>query len=316
MTDSNATAAVRPRRSILYMPASNARALEKARSLAADGFVFDLEDAVAPGAKDAARAAAVAAVRSKGYGRREVLIRANGLGTAWAEADLAAIARSGADGIVLPKIQSPEDVRAADHMLAKSGAPAELKLWAMMETPRGILAAPEVAAVGGRLAGFVVGTADLAKDLHCEHPADRTPMLYALQRCVLAARAFGISVLDGVHLDLDDEASYEAACRQGRSLGFDGKTLIHPKQIAIANAVYAPSAAELDRARRIVAAHREALANGQGVTLLDGRLVEILHVQEAERALGQAAQIAALEAPSTADRKFLIRTADTGERNF
>jgi citrate lyase subunit beta/citryl-CoA lyase len=268
--------------------------LDKAKTLMADGLIFDLEDAVAPDAKPEARAAAVAAVNTKAYGKREVLIRANGLDTAWVADDLAAVAMSAAAGVVLPKINGPEDIHRADDMLRKAGAPDDLALWAMMETPRGILSAAAIAAVRGRLAGFIIGTADLAKDLHCAHPADRAPMLTALQLCVLAARAYGLAVLDGVHVDLDDESGYVAACQQGRALGFDGKTLIHPKQIAAANAAFAPSAAELERAKRIVAAHQQARAAGQGVTLLDGRLIEVLHVQEAERLMAQAQAIAAL----------------------
>ena len=284
-----------PRRSVLYMPASNPRALDKAKTLACDGLIFDLEDAVVPDAKLAARAASVAAVNSKAYGKREVLIRANGLDTGWAVDDLAAIAASAAAGVVLPKVNGPDDIRRADEILRKAGARDDLALWAMMETPRGILSAAAIAGTGGRLAGFIIGTADLAKDLHCAHPADRAPMLSALQLCVLAARAYGLFILDGVHVDLDDETGFAAACQQGRALGFDGKTLIHPKQIAAANAAFAPSAAELERAQRIVAAHKEAAAKGQGVVLLDGRLIEVLHVQEAERLMAQAETIAGLE---------------------
>lgn len=289
----------RPRRSVLYMPASNPRALDKAKTLMADGLIFDLEDAVAPDAKPQARAAAVAAANTKGYGQREVLIRANGLDTPWCADDVAAIAASAAAGIVLPKVNGPDDIRRADDMLRKARARDDLALWAMMETPLGILSAAAIAAVGGRLAGFIIGTADLAKDLHCAHPADRAPMLSALQLCILAARAHNLFVLDGVHVDLEDEAGYAAACQQGRALGFDGKTLIHPKQIAAANAAFAPSESELERARRIVAAHKEAREKGQGVTLLDGRLIEVLHVQEAERTLAQAETIAALERGSS-----------------
>jgi citrate lyase subunit beta/citryl-CoA lyase len=281
---------------MLYMPASNARALEKAKTIPADGLIFDLEDAVAPDAKPAARQAAVAAARTKAYGRREVLIRANALDTPWCRDDLRAIAASGADGVVLPKVDDAAGVREAAAVLAAAGAPETLGLWAMMETPRGILNAREIAAASPRLAGLCVGTADLAKELHCAHPADRAPMLMALQTVVLAARAFGLYVLDGVHVDLDDAPGFDAACRQGRALGFDGKTLIHPKQVEVANAVFAPGADELDRARRIVAAHEAAAARGQGVTLLDGRLVEVLHVAEARRLLAYAADIAALEA--------------------
>jgi len=278
------------------MPASNPRALEKAKTIPADGLIFDLEDAVAPDAKPAARAAAAAAVQSKAYGRREVMIRANALDTPWCRDDVKAIATSGADGVVLPKVNSAEDVKAVAAILKDAQAPDSMGLWAMIETPLGVLNAREIATAHPRLAGLCVGTADLSKDLHCAHPADRAPMLMALQTCVMVARAFGLYVLDGVHVDLDDAGGLEAACRQGRSLGFDGKTLIHPKQVAVANAVYAPGADELDRAKRIVAAHEEAAAKGQGVTTLDGRLVEVLHVAEAKRLIAYAADIAALEA--------------------
>jgi len=279
------------------MPASNARALEKAKAIPADGLIFDLEDAVAPDAKPSARLAAIAAVQSKAYGRREVMIRANALETAWSRDDLKAIATSGADGVVLPKVNDADDVRIAADVLKAAGAPDTLALWAMMETPRSILNARDIASASPRLAGLCVGTADLAKDLHCAHPGDRAPMLMALQTCVMVARAYGLFVLDGVHIDLDDDHGYAAACRQGRDLGFDGKTLIHPKQVDVANAVYAPSAGELAHAQRLVAAHKEASAKGQGVTTLDGRLVEVLHVAQAQRLIAYAEDIAALAAP-------------------
>lgn len=291
--------AARPRRSMLYMPASNPRALEKAKVIPADGLIFDLEDAVAPDAKPAARLAAVAAVKSKAYGRREVMIRANALDTPWSADDLKAIAASGADGVVLPKVNSADDVRAAAATLKSAGAPETLGLWAMIETPRGVINAREIASASPRLAGLCVGTADLAKDLHCAHPSDRAPMLMALQTAVMVARAFDLYVLDGVHVDLDDAPGYEVACRQGRALGFDGKTLIHPKQVDVANAVFAPGTDEIERAKRIVAAHNEAAAKGQGVTLLDGRLVEVLHVAEAKRLLAYAHDIAALQIANT-----------------
>ncbi len=294
MTFPSRTFPSRPRRSMLYMPASNARALEKAKTVASDGLIFDLEDAVAPDAKVSARAAAVAAVQSKAYGKREVMIRANGLDTPWGRDDLTAIAVSGADGVVLPKVNDGDDIRIAADVLHAAGAPDTLAIWAMMETPKGILNAREIAEASERLAGFCVGTADLAKDLHCAHPSDRAPMLMALQTCILVARAYGLYVLDGVHVDLNDEAGYEAACRQGRALGFDGKTLIHPKQVDIANGVYAPSSDELTRAQRLVEAHKEAAAKGHGVTTLDGRLVEVLHVAEAQRLIKYADDIAAL----------------------
>ena len=296
MTLKSGHSAARPRRSMLYMPSSNARALDKAKTLPADGLILDLEDAVAPEAKAVARAAAVAAANSKAYGKREILIRANGLDTPWFEDDLAAIARSAADGVVIPKINTPDDVRKVDQTLRAAGARDDLMIWPMMETPRAILAADAIAGASPRLAGFLMGTADLAKDLHCAHPADRAPMLYALQHCLLAARAHALLILDGVHIDIDDEAGFAVACRQGRDMGFDGKTLVHPRQIAGANAAFAPSPSELDWARRLTAAHKEASTQGQAVTLLDGRLVEILHVQQAERVMARAEAISELEA--------------------
>ncbi len=298
---SNSSAAVRPRRSVIYMPSSNARALEKAKTLAADGLIFDLEDAVAPDAKASARSAAVNATKSGAYGKREVLIRANALDTEWGDEDVKAIAASGAHGIVIPKVSDPETVRDVDAALRSAGAPDDLKIWAMMETPKGIINAPQIAASCKRLAGLIVGTADLAKDLHCAHPADRWPMLFALQACILAARANGLFALDGVHVDLHDEAGFESACRQGRDLGFDGKTLIHPKQIAGANTAFAPSQQDVERAKRLVAAHKDAAASGQGVTVVDGKLVEGLHVREAERLIAAAEMIAALESENSAN---------------
>lgn len=291
--------ATRPRRSLLYMPASNPRALEKAKALLADGFIFDLEDAVAPDQKPAARSAAVQAAQSGSYGAREVLIRVNGLGTQWAEADLAAVAQSGADGVVLPKVSSAADIEVAARILLRSGAPSTLALWAMIETPRGVQAVDAIADGNQtqgipKLAGIIIGTADLAKELRCHHPVDRAPMLYALSRCVLAARASGISVIDGPHFHLDDEEGLTASCQQGRALGFDGRSLIHPKQIAIANAAYSPSADELSSAQRIVAAYQQARSEGRGIVTVEGRLIEALHVQQAERLLREAALISQL----------------------
>ena len=288
----------RPRRSMLFMPASNARALDKAATLPADGLIFDLEDAVASDAKPAARVAAVAAANSARYGAREVLIRVNDLGSPWGEEDIALAASSAAHGLVLPKVNVANDIHRAEAALVRAGAREDLALWAMMETPRAVLSAADIAAASPRIAGLIVGTADLAKELRCAHPADRAPMLTALQLCVLAARAHNIAVLDGVHFDLTDAEGYAAVCRQGRALGFDGKTLIHPSQIDGANTIFAPSPEELARARRIIAAHDAALAKGEGVALLDGRLVEALHVEEAQRLLAHAAAIAALGQPS------------------
>ena len=274
---------VRPRRSVLFMPGSNARAMEKARSLPADAVIFDLEDAVAPDAKEQARAQAIAAVRAGGYGRREVIVRANAMATPWGRDDLAAVATSGADAVLLPKIESPDVVQNALRALTAHGAPASLSLWCMLETPRGILNASAIATASPRVAALVMGTSDLTKDLHARHTRDRLPLLTSLGLCVLAARAAGIAALDGVHLDLDDDAGFEAACRQAADLGFDGKTLIHPKTIAKANEIFAPAPADVEWSRRVIAAHAEAVAQGRGVVVLDGRLIENLHVDEARR---------------------------------
>lgn len=290
----------RPRRSVLYMPASNARALEKAKTLPADAVIFDLEDAVAPDAKASARAAAVAAVDSKAYGQREVMIRVNALDTEWGADDLRAVAGSAADGIVVPKVSTVDEVVQIDNILTASNAAPDLPIWAMMETPRGILSADSICQASSRLAGLCVGTADLSKDLHCAHPADRAPMLTAMQMTILAARANGLYVLDGVHVDLDDDDGFIAACVRGRDMGFDGKTLIHPRQIDGANRIFAPSEEDVAHAECLIAAHRDAQAKGAGVTTLDGQLVEVLHVAEAERLLDRARMIAALAEDSAA----------------
>jgi citrate lyase subunit beta / citryl-CoA lyase len=284
---------VRPRRSALYMPGSNARALEKARSFDADVLLLDLEDAVAPAAKEQARRQVVAAVVAGGFGPREVVLRVNGASTPWGADDLAAAARSGADAVLLPKVESAEEVARAEAALRHAGAPDTLTLWAMIETPRGVLAAPSIAASSRRLACLVAGTSDLVKDLGARHTPGRTEVLTSLCMIVLAARANQLACLDGVHLDLVDEAGLEAACRQGRDLGFDGKTLIHPKTIEAANRAFAPSEAELAAARAVVAAHADAEAQGKGVVVVDGRLVEALHVEAARRLLELAEAIAA-----------------------
>ncbi|MCB2108020.1 MAG: CoA ester lyase, partial [Rhodobacteraceae bacterium] len=260
----------------------------------------DLEDAVAPDAKAGARDAAVAAAKSGAYGKREVLIRVNSRETPWCRDDVVAAGASGADGIVLPKVNTPADVQQVADWLSGSGAPKDLAVWAMMETPLGILNVRDIAQSSVRLAGLCIGTADLAKDLHCHHPADRGPMMTAIQICILTARAYGLYVLDGVHVDLSDDAGYAMACMQSHALGFDGKTLIHPKQIAEVNAVFAPNDHAVAHARKVVAAHAEARKKGQGVTTLDGKLVEVLHVQEAERLLAYAEAIAQLEAQNNA----------------
>ncbi|HUZ64790.1 MAG TPA: CoA ester lyase [Acetobacteraceae bacterium] len=289
-------ATARPRRSVLYMPGSNARALEKAKTLPADALIFDLEDAVAPDAKAEARARVCAAAREGGYGLREIVIRANGLATPWGYADLSAIAISGAAAVLLPKVESAQQVRDAVAVIEAAGAPETMAVWCMMETPRGALKAAEIAESHPRLAALVMGTSDLAKDLHAAHTPERLPFLTALGLCLLAARANGLAILDGVHLDLADDAGFEAACRQGLELGFDGKTLIHPKTIDTANRVFAPSEAEIDWSRRIIAAHEAAAAEGKGVVLVDGKLIENLHVAAARRLVAMAAAIAEMAA--------------------
>jgi citrate lyase subunit beta/citryl-CoA lyase len=286
-------APIRPRRSALYMPGANARALEKARTLDVDVVLMDLEDAVAPAQKADARRAVVEALAAGGYGFRERVVRVNGSGTPWEADDLRAAATSGADAVLLPKVEDAASVRAAEAALAAAGAPQGQALWAMVETPRGVLRAAEIAASSPRLACLVAGTSDLVKDLGARHTASRAEVLCSLSLIVLAARAHGLACLDGVHLHLDDEAGFEAACVQGRDLGFDGKTLIHPRTIATANRIFGPSATDLEQARRIVVAHAEAESFGQGVVVVDGRLVEALHVAAARRLLATAEAIAA-----------------------
>ncbi|MEM9070354.1 MAG: CoA ester lyase [Myxococcota bacterium] len=280
-----------PRRSVLYMPGSNPRALEKGRTLNADGLILDLEDAVAPDAKESARTQVTDAI-ANGYGHREILLRVNGLDTPWGYDDLAAAAQSGASGVLLPKVNTADDVRAAERILSAHGAPQGLRLWCMMETPRAVLHAESIADSTGRLEGFVMGTSDLAKDLHAAHTAMRLPLLLSLGQCLLAARAAGLAILDGVHLDLADADGFAASCRQGAELGFDGKTLIHPKQLAAANEAFAPSDDEVTFSRRIIEAHAAAVKEGRGVLVVDGKLIENLHVENAARLVALADAIA------------------------
>jgi citrate lyase subunit beta/citryl-CoA lyase len=219
----------------------------------------------------------------------------NGLGTPWGFDDIGAAAQSGADGVVVPKVESADMLRQVDAVLESAGAPATLALWAMMETPRGVLAAEAIAQATPRLAGLVMGTSDLAKDLHGAHTRERLPMLHSLGHCLLVARAYGLAIVDGVHLDLGDADGFAYSCRQGLELGFDGKTLIHPKTIAAANEIYAPNEDEVAWSRRIIAAHGEAAQAGKGVVVVDGRLVENLHVVNARRIVALAEQIALME---------------------
>ncbi len=290
-------ASIRPRRSVLYMPGSNARAIEKARSLPVDAVILDLEDAVAPDAKAAARDQVVAAVKAGGFGRREVVVRMNGLGTPWANDDLLAVAQSGADAVLIPKVSDPDTIAAAELVLATARAPDSLRVWAMIETPLGILHAEKIARTArheaGRLACFVLGTNDIAKETRVRFVPGRWPMLPWLTTVVAAARAHGLDVLDGVYNDLNDADGFLAECGQGRDLGMDGKTLIHPNQVAPANEVFAPAAAEVMAARAIIAAFERPENQGRGVISLDGRMVERMHADMASRTVALAAAIGA-----------------------
>ena len=288
-------ATARPRRSVLYMPGSNARALEKGRSLPADALILDLEDAVAPDAKEQARGQIAEAVTAGGYGRRELAIRVNGLDTPWGRDDVASAAACGPDAILLPKVETAAMVAELEALMAEAGAPEHTAIWCMMETPLGMLNAKEVAGASRRVACLVMGTSDLVKDLQAAHTPQRLPVLTSLSLCILAARAYGQAILDGVHLDLQDDEGFAASCVQGKELGFDGKTLIHPKTIAAANEVFAPSPAEVEQAHKIIAAHAEATAAGKGVVVLDGKLIENLHVEAAQRTVALAGAIAELE---------------------
>lgn len=274
----------RPRRSVLYLPANRDSAIARARTLACDCVILDLEDAVQPDAKPAARAAAVAAAQAGGWGRRELLLRVNGMTSVHAMGDFGAAAGAGFDAIVVPKVESVAEAQAA------VAAAAGLPVWAMIETPRGVLAAADIATVPG-VAALVAGMADLTKDLRARPDAARTPLLYALSAIVLAARAAGVLVFDGVFTNLQDGEGFAAEARHALMLGFDGKTLIHPSQVDPCNAAFSPSAVEIAAAEALVAAYDAGLASGAGVTTYQGRMVEIIHVVEARRVLAMAASI-------------------------
>ena len=286
---------IRPRRSVLYMPGANERALEKGNSVPADVLIMDVEDGVAPEAKEEARGRIISMLAGGGYGRREIGIRINGVGTDWHDGDVTAFAGSGADTIVIPKVESPETVRAVAAQMEKSGAPASMQIWCMIETARGVLSADAIASAHPRVGALLIGSADLTKDLRARHTPDRLPLLTSLQMVVLAGRANGLTILDSPFFDLSDDDGFLDSCRQGRDLGFDGKTLLHPKTIAGANAAFGPSEEEIAWAHRITEAHEAALADGKGVTLVDGQLVEGLHVEEAQRLVALANTIAELE---------------------
>ncbi|WP_404393682.1 HpcH/HpaI aldolase/citrate lyase family protein [Humibacillus xanthopallidus] len=277
------------------MPSSNERALEKAKTLPVDALILDLEDAVAPDAKDLARENACAAVRSGDYGRRELTIRVNGIGSQWHDADLAAAAAAGPDAIVVPKVGSADEVRSLAAAMETAGAPEHTRLWAMVETPVAVLHAEEIARASDRLACLVLGTNDLYKELGATFVPGRAAIQASLQLVLLAARSAGVAVVDGVFNDVRDAEGFLAEARQGREMGFDGKTLIHPGQVEPCNGVFAPGADEVGRAEAVISAFEAAQAEGRGVATLDGRLIENLHVDTARKVLATAEAIAALE---------------------
>jgi citrate lyase subunit beta / citryl-CoA lyase len=285
------TQSIRPRRSVLYMPGSNTRALEKAKSLPADSLILDLEDAVAPDAKVAARENIIAALKS-GFGYREAVVRINGLATEWGSEDLAFFAKSNADAIVIPKVESATQIQAVATLLQQMKAPSNMSIWAMIETPLAIFKLQEIASAHPLLEVLVLGTSDLVKDLHARHTPSRIETQTALSLSVLAARAYGLSVLDGVHLSLDDESGLKQSCLQGRDMGFDGKTLIHPNQIALANDIFGPSPVEVLEAQERIAAYDAAIQSGAGIAVLHGKLIEELHIQDAKRILALSKAIA------------------------
>jgi citrate lyase subunit beta/citryl-CoA lyase len=286
----------RPRRSALYMPASNARAVEKARDLPCDIVILDLEDAVLPDAKPDARAAAVAALAAGGFGARELVVRVNALATPWGADDLAAIAAAGPDAVLAPKIGGPEDVLACERALA--AAPPHTRLWVMIETGAAIFALASIAAMAPatRLAGFVMGVNDLAKEMGAQQPPDRAPFHAALSLSVMAARMHSLIILDGVHNEIDDLALLEAACRQGVAFGFDGKSLIHPSHLEICNQVFTPSEADVAWSRAVIAAFEDPANAGKGALRVQGRLAELLHRDQAAQLVAIADAIADLQA--------------------
>jgi citrate lyase subunit beta / citryl-CoA lyase len=297
MTSAADKTTFRPRRSVLYMPSSNARALEKAKSLPVDGLILDLEDAVAPDAKEEARDQACAAAASGDYGRREVTIRVNGMDTRWHADDMRAACQSGPDAIVVPKVDSADAVLQLVDSMSELGAAETTKLWAMVETPAAMLHAEEIAAASERLTVLVMGTNDLAKELYAEHVPGRQQLLTGLGLALLAARATGRAIIDGVYNDVKDTDGFLAECRQGREMGFDGKTLIHPGQVEGANHHFAPSEQAVEDARGILQAWEEG--KGSGVVTYNGRMVENLHVESAQRILTMHEAIQALEAESS-----------------
>lgn len=286
---------LRPRRSVLYMPGANARALEKAATLPADALILDLEDSVRPDGKAEARALVRDAVLEDRYGRREVAIRVNGLDTDWFRDDLEAVAAAGPDAVLVPKVGSADDVVAIERALEAAGVPASTSIWAMLETPGAVLQAPTICTASDRLTVFVMGTNDLAKELQVPHVPGRAPLATSLSWCVLAARHAGKAIIDSVYNALDDAEGFVEECQQGRELGFDGKTLIHPKQLEDANRIFAPSEDDVAYAQEVIAAFDAAQTEGRGVVTVDGKMVEELHVRQAQQTVAKAEAIAALD---------------------
>ncbi len=275
----------RPRRSVLYMPGANDKALEKAKSLPTDAIIFDTEDSVAPDMKAVAREKVAAAVGSGDYGRRELTIRVNSIGTEWHEADVRSAAEAGPSGVVVPKIDSAADVAAVERLLEAAGAPDHTTIWAMLETPAAIENAVEIATASERLAVLIMGTNDLAKELRAALVPGRAPLQWGLARCVNAARYADKVILDGVYNDVRNPEGFAAEAAQGAEMGFDGKTLVHPSQVEPANELFAPSAEEVEYSRRVIEAFEAGIAEGRGVVTVDGRMIENLHVDNARRAL-------------------------------
>lgn len=289
------TTAIRPRRSVLYMPGVNQRAMEKAKGLDSDAVVLDLEDAVVPAKKEEARKLVCDQVRAGGYGYREMVIRVNAVGTPWHDGDIAAAVQAAPDAILVPKVEDAAMAqRCLDHIHNAGGGP---DLWVMIETPEGVANVDAIAGVNG-VKVLVMGTSDLVKELRVEAVPDRLPLLYTLSRTIIAARRYGLDALDGVSLDLQDQAVFEASCRQGRELGFDGKTLIHPTQVEPANRLFGPAVDDVEQARRVLEAWQAAESEGRGVAVLDGKMIENLHADQARRVVAFADALASRVNPA------------------
>ena len=285
----------RPRRSVLYMPGSNKRALEKAQNLAADTLIFDLEDAVTPSAKEEARYNVFEAANSNKYGKKEIIVRVNALNTSWGIDDVIVMSKSNAHSLLLPKVESPSDIYQLERLMENNGARNDMGIGCMIETPLGIFNAYDIAKSSPRIHSLMLGTTDLAQELRAKHTPDRGPFLTSLSLCILAARAANVAILDGVHLDLKNDLEFEQHCIQGREYGFDGKTLIHPKQIENANKYFGPTMEDVDFSKRVIEAFKKGTEEGKGAITLDNKLIEHMHVTEAHRILKQYDMIESLK---------------------